>query len=29
MSPEDFGNICTVVVIVATALLWWDAWRHR
>lgn len=27
MSPEDFGNASAVVIIVVTALLWWDARR--
>lgn len=29
MSPEDFGNLCAVVVIVATAFFWWDGWRRK
>jgi hypothetical protein len=29
MTPEDFGDLCAVIVILAVAFFWWDSWRRK
>lgn len=29
MTPEDFGNLCAVIVFAAVAFFWWDSWRRK